>query len=853
MRSTAVVVNVPRCRVGRTSSRSDHRLGADRHRPGLRVRLLGHAGVQGAARGGLRVILVNSNPATIMTDPELADATYVEPLTVEVLDKILEKEKPSAILPTLGGQTGAQPRAGREQGGPAREARRRAARRDRRRRSRRPRIASCSSRRWRGSASRARSRRLVTSVEEARAAIDEIGFPAILRPSFTLGGSRRRHRVQPAPSFDRMVAVRRSSSRRCTRCSSRRACSAGRSSSSRSSATRRTTSSIVCSIENLDPMGVHTGDSITVAPAMTLTDKEYQRLRDAAIAIMREIGVETGGCERAVRGRPEDRPHARHRDEPARVALDRRSRRRRPASRSRRSRRSSRSATRSTSSRTTSRASRRRRFEPTIDYVVVKWPRFAFEKFPGADAVLGPQMKSRRRGDGDRPHVPRGARQGDPLARDRARRLRPADDARSGDDLRAARARDRDRRRPDRAVPGRPRASSSGCTLERAHELTRIDPWFLASHPRDRARRAASSPARRRRSTTRRCARLKRLGLSDRRIARADRRDRGRGPRGAPRRRRAAGLQARRHLRAPSSRRTRRTSTRRTRTSASRAPDRQEEGDHPRRRSEPHRPGHRVRLLLRARRRWRCARRASRSIMVNCNPETVSTDYDTSRPAVLRAAHARGRARDLRRREAVGRDRAVRRADAAQARGARSTQAGVPILGTTRRRDRPRRGPRAVRRAADEARAARAALGHRAQRSTRRARSPSEIGFPVMVRPSYVLGGRAMERVYDARELEDYFARASVEAAQATTSTHVGFPLLVDRVPRRRDRGRRRRASPTRPARRHRRRDGAHRGGRHPLRRLGVRRCRPTRCPPTSSTRSKRRRACSRSSSASSA
>ena len=150
---------------------------------------------------------------------------------------------------------------------------------------------------------------------------------------------------------------------------------------------------VVCSIENLDPMGVHTGDSITVAPAMTLTDREYQRLRDAARAVMTEIGVETGGVERAVLGRPEDGRLPRHRDEPARVALVGARAARPRATPSRRSRRSSPSATRSTSCKNditrTSAA-----FEPVIDYVVVKWPRFAFEKFPGADATLGTQMKS---------------------------------------------------------------------------------------------------------------------------------------------------------------------------------------------------------------------------------------------------------------------------------------------------------------------------------------------------------------------------------------------------------------------------------------------------------------------------
>ena len=151
--------------------------------------------------------------------------------------------------------------------------------------------------------------------------IDEIGFPAILRPSFTLGGSGGGIAYNQPELRSRWSQFGARPVARCTRSSSRRACSAGRSSSSRSSATRKDNAVIVCSIENLDPMGVHTGDSITVAPAMTLTDKEYQRMRDASIAIMREIGVDDRRLERAVRGRSEDRPHARHRDEPARVAV----------------------------------------------------------------------------------------------------------------------------------------------------------------------------------------------------------------------------------------------------------------------------------------------------------------------------------------------------------------------------------------------------------------------------------------------------------------------------------------------------------------------------------------------------
>src|SRR5262245_31680868 len=241
---------------------------------------------------GLRVVLINSNPATIMTDPELADATYVEPLTVEVLDRVLAAERPQAILPTLGGQTslnlamaahaaGVLDAHGVEVLGAS--------------------IASIAMAEDREQFKAAMARigldcprsRLATTIEEAQAAAREVGFPAVLRPSFTLGGSGGGI-ARDAAELDRMAAfaldqspvrsvlieesvlgwkeleleVMRDGADNCV---------------------------VVCSIENVDPMGVHTGDSITVAPAMTLTDKEYQRLRDAAIAILREIGVATGG------------------------------------------------------------------------------------------------------------------------------------------------------------------------------------------------------------------------------------------------------------------------------------------------------------------------------------------------------------------------------------------------------------------------------------------------------------------------------------------------------------------------------------------------------------------------------
>ena len=309
---------------------------------------------------------------------------------------------------------------------------------------------------------------------------------------------------------------------------------------------RKDNAVIVCSIENLDPMGVHTGDSITVAPAMTLTDKEYQRMRDASIAIMREIGVTTGGSN-------------------VQFAVDPKTGRMLVIEMNPRVSRSSALASKATGFPIAKIAAKLAigytldelknditrvtpaSFEPTIDYVVVKWPRFAFEKFPSANAGARPADEVGRRGDGDRPHVPRGARQGDPLARDRARRLRPADGRARRRPRRRSSARSRSRRRIGCSRSAR--GFQLGLTVERAHELTRIDPWFLHHVRDDRARRDELVGKTGQRRSAPSCAATSGSGMSDRRIAaltgateaevRAARHAAGVRP----------GLQARRHLR----------------------------------------------------------------------------------------------------------------------------------------------------------------------------------------------------------------------------------------------------------------------------------------------------------------
>ena len=342
---------------------------------------------------GFEVVLVNSNPATIMTDPEMADRTYIEPLTPEFVAKIIERERPDALLPTVGGQTGAQPRRGPGRGRHPRPLRRRADRRQAAAPSRRPRTGSSSRRPWRGSGSRCprASSRAATRTPWPARATHQIGFPVIIRPSFTLGGTGGgiaynpeeleavvRWGLQQSPAGQVLVEesvigwkefeleVMRDLADNVV---------------------------IICSIENFDPMGVHTGDSITVAPAQTLTDKEYQRMRDASLAIIREIGVETGGSNIQFGVNPDD----------GRMVV---------IEMNPRVSRSSALASKATGFPIAKIAAKLAvgytldeirnditretpaSFEPTIDYCVVKFPRWAFEKFPEADQTLTTQMKS---------------------------------------------------------------------------------------------------------------------------------------------------------------------------------------------------------------------------------------------------------------------------------------------------------------------------------------------------------------------------------------------------------------------------------------------------------------------------
>src|SRR5690349_8531519 len=351
-----------------------------------------YSGTQGAkalTELGYQVVLINSNPATIMTDPELVHRTYVEPINCEALTAIIERERPDALLPTLGGQTalnaslelydkGILAKYGVKLLGADVTAIRKAEDRQ-----------LFKDAMTKAGLESARSGH-AHSLEEAREIVKTTGFPAILRPSFTLGGAGGAVVEDPA-EFDEKVrwALEQSPTHEVLVEESLLGWKEFELEVIRD---RKDNFIVVCSIENIDPMGVHTGDSVTVAPAMTLTDREYQHLRDAARAVMHEIGVETGGSNVQFAVNPEN----------GRVIV---------IEMNPRVSRSSALASKATGYPIAKIAAKlavgftldelqnditktSAAFEPTIDYVVVKWPRFAFEKFPGSDPRLGTQMKS---------------------------------------------------------------------------------------------------------------------------------------------------------------------------------------------------------------------------------------------------------------------------------------------------------------------------------------------------------------------------------------------------------------------------------------------------------------------------
>lgn len=708
---------------------------------------------------GYKVILVNSNPATIMTDPQTADVTYIEPITKEVVERIIAKERPDAILPTMGGQTalncamelaksGVLEKYNIELIGASPEAIEKAEDRLKFKEAM-DKIGLSSARSG-----------IAYSLDDALKVQAKIGFPAIIRPSFTLGGSGGgiaynmeefiqicTRGLELSPTHELLIEesllgwkeyemeVVRDSKDNCI---------------------------IVCSIENFDPMGVHTGDSITVAPAQTLTDKEYQIMRDASIAILREIGVDTGGSNVQFAVNPKD----------GRLVV---------IEMNPRVSRSSALASKATGFPIAKVAAKLAvgytldelkneitggrtpaSFEPTIDYVVVKTPRFAFEKFPKADKRLTTQMKS----------------VGEVMAIGRTfqealqKALRGLETGKDGLNEIST---DRATIHHEISEPGPDRlwyladAFRLGYTVKEAHRATRIDPWFLVQVKElvdiENRLKEYSLPE----LSKEEMLFLKKKGFSDRRIAKLLKVKEDQ-------------VRARRHELGI------RPVYKRVDTCAGEFPTdtaymystyEEESEVNP---SDcrkimilgggPNRIGQGIEFDY-------CCVHASmalredgyETIMVNCNPETVSTDYDTSdrlyfEPVTLEDVLE---IIDVEKPEGV----IVQYGGQTPLKLARALEAnGVNIIGTS---------PDSIDAAEDRERFQHLLqnLGlHQPPNRTARTeeeaiRLADEIGYPLVVRPSYVLGGRAMDIVHDRSELERYMREA--------IKVSFDSPVLLDR------------------------------------------------------------------------
>ncbi len=711
---------------------------------------------------GYRVVLVNSNPATIMTDPEFADRTYVEPLTVDMVARVIERERPDVLLPTLGGQTalnlavalaeaGVLDRYGVRLIGASLEAIKKAEDRQL----------------FRDAMLRigleVPPSGTARSAAEARAVLGRVGLPAIIRPSFTLGGTGGSV-VETREEFEAKVAWGLAASP-VHEVLIEASIAGWKEFELEVMRDHADNVVIICSIENLDPMGIHTGDSITVAPAQTLTDREYQRMRDAAIAIIREIGVETGGSNIQFAVDPADGRQVVIEMNP-RVS------------------RSSALASKATGypiARIAAKLAVGYRldeltnditgttpasFEPTLDYVVVKIPRFAFEKFPAADPTLTTQMKS----VGEVMAIGRTFREAYQKA------IRSLENGSLGLEPRVTSAAEVRRRL---RVPTAERpwlladAVRLGVPLEELHALTKIDPWFLdqmakiVEHERLLAGAGAEG------LTPERLRAAKRDGFSDHRIGELV----GLTEDEVRARRLAFGI---------------RPTFKMVDTCAAefeaRTPylystyESEDEAPPTGRRkvvilgSGPNRIGQGIEFDYCCVHGVMALREAGyETIMVNCNPETVSTDYDTSdrlyfEPLTLEDVLA---ILDRERPEGVilqfGGQTPLKLARALEA-------AGVPIWGTS---------PEAIDIAEDRERFRALIEGMRGirQPSSGAARTAAEaeaiasrLGFPLLVRPSYVLGGRAMEIIPDLPKLRAYMDRALTAAVDRPV-----LPILVDK------------------------------------------------------------------------
>ncbi|MDJ0896802.1 MAG: carbamoyl-phosphate synthase large subunit [Alphaproteobacteria bacterium] len=722
---------------------------------------------------GYRVILANSNPATIMTDPNLADATYVEPVTPDMVAQVIEREKPDALLPTMGGQTalncaldlaksGVLARADVELIGANQEA-----------------IAKAEDRElfraaMHGIGLETPRSVLIRSEAEAKVALDTIGLPAIMRPSFTLGGTGggiaynrdqffdlARTGLSASPVGEVLVEesvlgwkefemeVVRDHADNCI---------------------------IVCSIENFDPMGVHTGDSITVAPALTLTDKEYQIMRDASIACLREIGVDTGGSNVQFAVNPAD----------GRLVI---------IEMNPRVSRSSALASKATGFPIAKVAARLAvgytldeldnditgvtpaSFEPTIDYVVTKIPRFTFEKFKGTDPILTTSMKS----------VGEAMAIGRSFEESIQKALRSMETGLTGfDELAVEPGKDALIQALATPTPARvlaiAQALRDGLGEDEVYRATKVDPWFIARIAAvvemENQVREHGLP-----DTADGLLQVKRLGFSDARLAKLA------GVTEAPvaAERRALGVRpAFKRIDTCAAEFASRTPYMYSSYETAHDPDGgvvrgEDEADVSDRAKVmilgggPNRIGQGIEFdYCCVHAVYALAEAGYETIMVNCNPETVSTDYDTSDRLYFEPLGAEDVIEIVRTEQQKGELAGVivqfggqtplKLAHALEA-------ADIPILGTP---------PDAIDLAEDRERfqALLAQVGLRqpangtARTTDEAVEIATEIGYPVVIRPSYVLGGRAMEIVHDEADLRRYM-RDAVRASGTN-------PVLVD-------------------------------------------------------------------------
>ncbi|MFB9903032.1 carbamoyl-phosphate synthase large subunit [Allokutzneria oryzae] len=719
---------------------------------------------------GLRVSLVNSNPATIMTDPEFADATYVEPITPEFVEKVIATERPDAILATLGGQTALNTAVALHERGVLEKygveligADIDAIQRGEDRQKFKDIVASIG-----GETPRSR---VCHSMDEVRETVAELGLPVVIRPSFTMGGlgSGMAHTHE---ELERIASTGLAESP-VTEVLIEESVLGWKEYELELMRDRRDNVVVVCSIENIDPMGVHTGDSVTVAPAMTLTDREFQHMRDVGIDVLRAVGVDTGGCNIQFAIHPET----------GRMVV---------IEMNPRVSRSSALASKATGFPIAKIAAKLAigytldeirnditgetpaSFEPTLDYVVVKVPRFAFEKFPGADPTLTTTMKS----------VGEAMSMGRNFPEALGKVLRsmetkaagfwtlPDPDVTLEDTLEAL------KQGHDGRLYTVDRALRLGATVEQVCQASGIDPWFVDQIAAliELRQEIESAPV----LDEHLLRRAKRNGLSDRQLAVL-----------RPELAGEDGVRALRHRLGV------RPVFKTVDTCAAEFaantpyhysayeldPDAECEVTEQRDRqkvlilgSGPNRIGQGIEFDYSCVHAAMALRDAGfETVMINCNPETVSTDYDTSdrlyfEPLtfedVLEVVHSEQRSGTVA--GVIVQLGGQTPLGLAQ----RLADAGVPIVGTP---------PEAIHLAEE-----RGAFGEvltsaglpapkygMATSFEGAKRIADEIGYPVLVRPSYVLGGRGMEIVYDEDTLAGYIARA--------TEVSPEHPVLVDR------------------------------------------------------------------------